>query len=289
MASRVEIRRNLPYASVGDRRLELDLYLPERRGGGCPVVLYLHGGAFMVGTREDYAQERLVPVAARGIAIASASYRFSDAATYPAQVHDVKAAVRWLRAHASEHGYDRTRVGAWGASAGGYLALMLGLTAGSAEHEGRVGDDLGQDSSVDAVVSWFAPADLLSADAFMPPPGWPLPPFITGPAPQPSILARLLGVETVAGHPELAAAASPAGHVSRASARFLVMHGDRDSLVSVDQSRLIHERLIRAEVDSTLLVLAGANHEDPAFHSPAALGAVAGFLQAALSRCEARW
>jgi acetyl esterase/lipase len=91
----VEVRRDLRYASVDGRPLLLDLYLPEGAGDECPVVLYLHGGAFMVGSKANNSEERLIPVARSGIAIASAAYRFSDVATYPAQVHDAKAAVRW--------------------------------------------------------------------------------------------------------------------------------------------------------------------------------------------------
>lgn len=276
----VELRHDLAYASADGRPLELDLYLPEDRAGTCPVVLYLHGGAFMVGARTDYAEERLLPVVRSGIAVASAAYRFSDVATYPAQVHDAKAAVRWLRAHASEHGYDATRVGAWGASAGGYLALMLGVTAGSSEHEGELGDDLDADSSVDAVAAWFAPAELLTTDAFLPPPDWPLPPLLSSPPPEPSILARLLGVERVADAPALAAAASPVTYAARATAPFLLMHGDRDAVIPEDQSRRMHESL--AGTESTLLLIAGANHEDPAFNGPAALGAVAEFFRARL-------
>ncbi|MGH2929145.1 MAG: alpha/beta hydrolase fold domain-containing protein [Solirubrobacteraceae bacterium] len=278
----VEIRRDLAYAAAGELSLKLDLYLPESRAGACPVVLYLHGGAFMVGARTDFAQERLLPVARGGVAVASAAYRFSDVVTYPAQVHDVKAAVRWLRAHASEHGYDATRVGAWGASAGGYLALMLGVTAGSSEHEGEQGDDLDADSSVDAVAAWFAPAELLSTDVFLPPPDWPLPPFISGPPPQPSILARLLGVERVTDDPGLAAAASPVTYASRATASFLLMQGDRDAVIAEDQSRRMHESLVQSGADSTLLLIAGANHEDPAFDGPAVLGAVSEFFRAKL-------
>ena len=91
--------------------------------------------------------------------MASASYRFTDVASYPSQLHDVKAAVRWLRGHGNELGLATERIGAWGASAGGYLALMLGLTAGSAELEGSGGNPE-QDSSVQAVCDWFAPVDL---------------------------------------------------------------------------------------------------------------------------------
>ena len=276
--SAVEVRRDLPYATVDGRSLLLDLYLPERAGGECPVVLYLHGGAFMVGSKADHAEERLLPVARSGIAIASAQYRFSDVATYPAQVHDVKAAVRWLRANAAEHGYRAERVGAWGASAGGYLALMLGLTAGSSVHEGTLGEHREHSSSVEAVTAWFAVADLPLADATGPPAGRQLPPFIVGPPPRPAPLDRLLGVDHVSEHPELARAASPIAHAAGAAAAFLLMHGDRDGVMSEDQSRRMHDALTKAGADSTLLLIADANHEDPAFHHPAVLGAVAAFF-----------
>jgi acetyl esterase/lipase len=274
----VEIRRDLPYASVDGRSLLLDLYLPEDTNDEYPVVLYLHGGAFMVGSRANNAQERLIPVARAGIAIASAEYRFSDVATYPAQVHDVKAAVRWLRASAAEHGYSAERVGAWGASAGGYLALMLALTVGSREHEGSLGEHVDEPSSVEAVTAWFAVADLPVADAVGPPAGRVLPPFIVGPPPRPSPLARLLGVQSVADHAELARSASPAHRAAGATAAFLLMHGDADGLVGEDQSLRMHAALTAAGADSTLLLIAGANHEDAAFHSPAVVGAVAGFF-----------
>jgi acetyl esterase/lipase len=273
----VEICRDLPYATVDGRSLLLDLYVPEDCNGECPVVLYLHGGAFMVGSKANNAEERLVPVARSGIAIASAEYRFSDVATYPAQVHDVKAAVRWLRANAAEHGYSPDRVGAWGASAGGYLALMLALTPGSPEHEGTLGEHLDESSSVEAITAWFAVADLPVAD-LGPPAGRVLPPFIVGSPPRPSVLARLLGVDSVADHAELAREASPAHRAAGATAAFLLIHGDADGLVGEDQSQRMHAALTAAGADSTLLMIAGANHEDAAFHSPAVLGAVAGFF-----------
>jgi acetyl esterase/lipase len=275
--SRVDIHRDLPYATVDGRSLLLDLYVPDDAAGDCPVLLYLHGGAFMVGSKANNAEERLIPVARSGIAIASAEYRFSDVATYPAQVHDVKAAVRWLRAQASEYGWSADGVGAWGASAGGYLALMLGLTAGSDEHEGALGEHLDHSRSVEAVTAWFAVADLPVAD-LGPPAGRSLPPFIVGPPPRPSVLARLLGVDSVADNAEVALAASPAHRACGATAAFLLMHGDADGLVGEDQSQRMHAALTTAGADSTLLMIAGANHEDAAFHSPAVLGAVAGFF-----------
>lgn len=282
VAAAVEVHRDLAYATTSERELMLDLYLPEDRREPCPIVLYLHGGAFMVGAKEDHAEARLPPVARRGIGVASASYRLTDVAHYPAQLHDVKAAVRWLRAHAAEYGCRGERLGAWGASAGGYLALMLGLTAGSPEHDGDLGDHLDQSSAVDATCAWFASGDMLHPVA--PPPGRPLPPVVTipWPPPGPSPAARLLGLGDVADDPDSVAAASPINHVAGARGVFLLMHGDADAMVAEDESRRMHEALVAAGADSTFLLLPGANHEDPLFHSPAALGAVAGFFAAAL-------
>jgi len=278
----VEAVLDLVYATAGDIELALDLYLPVERGGDCPVVLYLHGGGFMVGSRRALAQERLVPVARAGIAVASAQYRFSDVATHPAQINDAKAAVRWLRANAARHGYRADRVGAWGASAGGYLALMLGVTAGLPAFEGTLGEHLDAGSAVDAVTAWFPITDVPVADAEPAVAGRELPPFATGPPPQPSRLARLLGVQRVADHPELAATASPVSYAAATQASFLLMHGDADGLVHERQSIAMHEALIAHGVDSTLLLIAGANHEGSEFDGPASLGAVSGFFRGVL-------
>jgi acetyl esterase/lipase len=277
----VEITRGLEYARTESGPLALDLYRPA--GAQAPVtVLYMHGGGFAVGDRAAYAAERLEPVAQRGVAVASASYRFSDVATYPSQVHDVKGAVRWLRAHGDELGIATDRLGAWGASAGGYLALLLGLTAGSAELEGDVGGNLDQDSSVQAVCDWFAPVD------FAEPRGeneFPLPAFAAGPPPDPPYPARLLGLKRVEDDLDAARAASPINMVDGAQAgaqSYLFVHGDRDGLVHDRGSRAIHEALLARGVDSSLILLGGANHEGPEFDKPAVLSAIAGFFLAAL-------
>jgi acetyl esterase/lipase len=273
----VELIADLEYAPS----LALDLYRPH----GAPAratVCYLHGGGWAVGHRTAFAQERLVPVAAHGIAIASASYRFSDTATFPAQVHDVKGAVRWLRAHAGELGIPGERIGAWGASAGGHLAMMLGLSAGVAELEGDVGGNTDRDSSVQAVCSWFAPSDLLALET-APPSDLPVPAFLEGPPPDPPFAARLLGLRRVADDPAAAHAASPLTHAAGGrSVPHLLIHGDGDGLVSEHESRAMHEALLEHGGDSSLVILAGANHEGPEFHRAHVLAAVAGFFLDAL-------
>lgn len=281
-SAEVNLIPDLTYAVADGVELKLDLHLPAQHDGACPVVLYLHGGGFMAGTRKSFAQERFVPAARAGIAVASAQYRFTDVATHPAQIHDVKAAVRWLRANAARYGCGDQRIGAWGASAGGYLALMLGVTDGVTAFEGTLGDHRDQSSAVEAVTAWFPITDVPAADTVPVPPGRELPPFVTGPPPQPSRLARLLGVERVGDHPELAAAASPISYAGSTQASFLLMHGDADGLTSEAQSVAMHEALVARGVDSALLLVGGANHEGPEFDGPASLGAVTGFFRGVL-------
>jgi acetyl esterase/lipase len=266
------VLRDLVYATVDGTDLELDLYLPA--AGPAPLCVYLHGGGWMRGARTDRAAERLLPVARAGVAVASVTYRLSGQAVFPAPLDDVRAAVRWLRAHGAEHGVDATRIGAWGASAGGHLASLLALT--SDERDAELGD-----SSVQAAVAWFATSDLLRLASDVP--EGPLPPFVTGPLPDPPFEARLLGVGAAADAPDRARAASPVTHVSAAAPPFLIAHGDRDGLVSSVQSLLLFDALRAQGADATMWLLHGGNHEDPAFDRPESLGAVTAFLRSRLA------
>jgi acetyl esterase/lipase len=262
------IHRDVVYATVDGLELRLDLYVPDVRPA--PVCIWLHGGGWMRGARGDRAEQRLVPMAESGVAVAAVEYRLSGQATFPAPLDDARAAVRWLRAHAADHGLDAARVGAWGASAGGHLAALLALTADGSDAE--MGD-----SSVQAVVTWFVTSDLVQREFDVP--EGPPPPFLTGPAPEPSREARLLGVESVRENRALALAASPVTHVHPGAPPFLLVHGDRDGMVPSEQSRQLY-RALRAEgADATLWLLHGANHEDPAFEEPASLAAVAAFFR----------
>jgi acetyl esterase/lipase len=268
----VTVRADLVYDSVQGRELHLDLYLPASRPA--PVCLWLHGGGWVRGSRTVRAAERLLPVARAGVTIAAVEYRFSGEATFPAQLDDARAAVRWLRRNAGDLGLSADRIGVWGGSAGGHLAALLALCPD--QRDGERGD-----SSVQAAVCWFPITDLTLRDTDVP--EGPPPPFLTGPPPSPSNEARLLGVESVAQAADAAVAASPVTHVHPGAPPFLLVHGDHDGLVPSEHSRRLH-RLLRAHgVDTTLLLVAGANHEDPAIDAPPVLGAVAAFLHSALS------
>ena len=272
MTGDVTVSADLVYGSVAGRELHLDLYLPASRPA--PLCLWLHGGGWARGARTARAEERLLPLARAGVAVAAVEYRFSGEATFPAQLDDARSAVRWLRRNAGDLGLSADRIGVWGGSAGGHLAALLALCP-----DGRDGE-LG-DSSVQAAVCWFPITDLTLRDTDVP--EGPPPPFLTGPPPTPSNEARLLGVESVAQAPDAARAASPVTHVHAGAPPFLLVHGDHDGLVPSEHSRTLH-RLLRAHgVDTTLLLVAGANHEDPAIDAPPVLGGVAAFLHSTLA------
>jgi acetyl esterase/lipase len=272
MTGDVTVHRDVAYSSVQGTELLLDLYLPASRPA--PVCLWLHGGGWLRGSRTARAAERLLPVAADGVAVAAVQYRLSGQASFPAPLDDARAAVRWLRRNGTDVGLSVDRVGVWGGSAGGHLAALLALCPD--ERDADVGD-----SSVQAAVCWFPVTDLTLRDTDVP--EGPPPPFLTGPPPPVSNEARLLGAETVGQVAAAARAASPVAHVHPGAPPFLFVHGDRDGLVPAEHSRALH-RLLRAQgVDTTLLLLAGANHEDPAFETPPVLGAVSAFLRSTLS------
>ncbi|CCG03462.1 putative esterase [Blastococcus saxobsidens DD2] len=267
------VQPDLVYGSEQGVELHLDLYLPETRPA--PLCLWLHGGGWARGSRTARAAERLVPVAASGVAVAAVQYRLSGEAAFPAPLDDVRSAVRWLRRNAAGLGLglDAERIGVWGASAGGHLAALLALCPDACD------GDLG-DSSVQAAVCWFPITDLTLRDTDVP--EGPPPPFLTGPPPSPSSEARLLGAESVQQVAVAARAASPVSHVRPGAPPFLLMHGDRDGFVPSEHSRTLHRALRARGVDASLLLLAGANHEDPAFDAPSSLAAVAAFVRSVL-------
>ena len=253
---------DLPYVKDGAERQRLDLYLPgEPTAAGAapkprPLVIWVHGGGWESGSKHDCPAK---PLVTRGYAVASIGYRLSSQALFPAQIEDCKAAVRWLRAHAGEYGIDPKRIGAWGASAGGHLVALLGTTAGTRQFD--AGGDLDQSSAVECVLDWFGPADFLR---------WGDPPLTVVMDSPNTALARLLG-GPVHTHVELARSASPVNFVDKNSAPFLIMHGDHDNTVPLQQSEELSAALQNAGVEGTLKVVAGAGHGGPAFTQPANL------------------
>ena len=159
----MKVIRDIVYGRGGDTDLKLDVDLPAlERKGPLPVVVWIHGGAWRAGSREGTRASGLVE---QGFATVSISYRLTREAIFPAQIHDCKCAIRWIRAHAGKYGFDPKRIGVWGSSAGGHLVAMLGTSGGVKELEGR-GGWADEDSRVQAVVDFYGPSDLLAmADA----------------------------------------------------------------------------------------------------------------------------
>lgn len=255
LASGVRFLGGVPYAAVpGIRPLELDLWLPPVRAAA-PVVVFLHGGGWRVGSRRTagpaYADAAVGPfeqMALAGIAVASADYRLSGEARWPAQLHDAKAAVRWLRCRAADLGIDADRIAAWGESAGGQLAEMLGLTGDRADFEGTIGIT-GPTSAVTAVAAWYAPSDIaaVATDNGQDP---------TDPDTREALM---LGAPAVT-VPDIARAASPVAHVTPGAPPFLLLHGTSDVLIPGVQSERLRQALTAVGVPVELHRYEGADH-----------------------------
>jgi acetyl esterase/lipase len=260
----------------GASPLLLDLYLPAGlpAGSGFPAVLHFHGGGWRTGERsslgptvDGFGLSPIEQLVDAGFVVASADYRLSTAATFPAQLLDAKAAIRWLRVHAAEYSVDPGRIYAWGDSAGGHLASLAGLTGGARNfHESGNNTDDG----VAAVAAWYPPTDLnrmgrqARADAI-------------ARADDPGSREALLIGAQPADAPDLAAAASPVTYVHPKAPPFLLVHGTADRYVPAAQSESFAAALEGAGAAVDLLLIDGADHmwSQPGGNSAAARQAIA--------------
>jgi acetyl esterase/lipase len=240
------VYRDLAYVTDGHARQKLDLYLPKD-GKSLPLIINIHGGAWQGGSKEmgvplDYL--------ARGYAVASINYRLSQHAIFPAQIEDCKAAVRWLRANAVKYNLDTAHFAAWGSSAGGHLAAILGTTGDVKTFD--TGENLALPSRVQAVVDYFGPTDFLQMDAHRPSAGQ-----VHDPSSSPESL--LIG-GALQDNKDKAAKANPITYVTKAAPPFLICHGDADPLVPHHQSELLEAALKKAGVPVTFYTVKGAGH-----------------------------
>ncbi|MXV74770.1 alpha/beta hydrolase [Candidatus Poribacteria bacterium] len=242
----VTVHRDLVYVKDGHERQKLDLYVPDT-GENLPLIIWIHGGAWRGGNKTHYVPKAYLNA---GYAGASINYRLSQHAVFPAQIEDVKAAVRWLRANAETYRLDPNRFAAWGSSAGGHLVAMLG-TAGDIE-EFEVGGNLGVSSQVQAVVDYYGPTDFLQMDAHRFPDG------LVHDAPD-SPESQLVG-GPIQEHKERVARANPITYVSKDDPPFLIIHGDQDKLVPYQQSVLLKDALEKAGVSVKFYRVEGGGH-----------------------------
>jgi acetyl esterase/lipase len=265
MMTEGRVHKGVEFARTGGpagRPLLLDLYLPEPAenvagtgGAGTrpgareklrPAIVHFHGGGWRVGARSSLGPVTdgfgLTPfevLAEAGFVVASADYRLSPEAHFPAQLHDAQAAVRWLRDHAADYRVDPNRIYAWGDSAGGHLASLVGL--------------LGGDSRVAAVAAWYSPTDLnrMGEQA--------LPNAVARATDPGSREEQHIGA-VLAEEPQKAAAASPVSFVTPGAPPFLLVHGTADRFVPAAQSETLAAELEKAGADVELLLLDGADH-----------------------------
>jgi len=253
------IFRDIPYVTNGHPRQKLDLYLPPN-GTNLPLVVWIHGGAWLAGSKEMC---RALPLLNGGFAIASINYRLSQHAIFPAQLQDCKAAIRWLRAHAHEYGIDPDRIGVWGESAGGHLAALVGTTGDITEFD--VGENLHVSSAVQAVCDWFGPTDFTTMNNS---------PELLSRNPENLPEARLIG-GPVHENKDRARRANPITYVTKDDPPFLIMHGDNDNVVPINQSELLVEALKQTGVKVKYHVVKGGGH---GFGAPQQLNMVRQFF-----------
>jgi acetyl esterase/lipase len=239
---KVKLEHDIVYTKVGATELKLNLAAPEQGDGPFPAVLVIHGGAWRGGDKNGL-DGILNQFAARGYVAVSPQYRFCPKEVFPAQVHDVKAAVRWMKAHAKERRIDSAHIGATGFSAGGHLALMLGVTGPGDGLEGDVSAGT-PDTRIQAVVNYFGPTDLGATDI----------PEVSKP-----LVRDFLGA-TPTDRPDLAAKASPRAYLTRDDPPILTFQGTKDPLVPHTQAFELAEAMTAAGVPGRVELMVGAGH-----------------------------
>ncbi|MEO8314185.1 MAG: alpha/beta hydrolase [Pseudomonadota bacterium] len=257
------------YAAVDGKKLALDLHMPAGIEHP-PLVVYVHGGAWRAGSKTEYP-EFLV---GRGYAVASVEFRSSTDARFPANVQDIKAAIRFLRAKAKEYGYRIDRIAIAGSSSGGHLAALVGTTNGVKDLEGTVGDNPGESSAVQAIVSWYGASNFMTILTQSTP-------FGLG-VREPSLKLLLGGLPDEV--PALAKLASPVTHVGAGDPPAILLHGNQDRQMPVNQLLELEAAYRRAGLSIETMIVDGAGHGDKVFLAGEPAERVVAFLQKTIGR-----
>jgi len=253
VGDKVEIRFDQPYAGTDNKFQMLDLYLPKIRADDkpLPIVVFIHGGGWSGGDRKGYAGPA-ADLASKGkYATASVGYRLSGEAKWPAQIFDCKAAIRWIRGHAKELNIDPDRIGVTGASAGGHLVTLLGLTDGVKELEGDLGEYTGQSSRVTCVVNFCGPTDMIA----------PLKQGEDAKVDDPAVAGLIGG--PIQEKLDVAKAASPLTYVTSKAVPIMTVHGTKDMRVNYTNAEKLDAALKSAGTVTLLVPMTDAGHGIP--------------------------
>ncbi len=264
------IVKDIEYATVGETQLRLDLHFPLHASNS-PLVVWIHGGAWRSGSKSEMPLGELVK---SGYTVASVDYRLSPVAQFPAQVHDIKAAIRYLRHLSKRYGYRSDRIAIAGSSAGGHLAALVGVTNEHKQLEGTIGDCLDESSRVDAIVDLYGPTNFATILQQSTPHGL----DVRVPA-----LQLLLGAQPE-DRPELAKLASPVSHIDSQDPPLLLVHGDQDPQVPINQSHELHGRYREFNLPVEFEVIYGGQHGGDAFFDEKRMQLIKSFLDKHLHR-----
>jgi len=237
--------QGIQFAEPDGIPLLLDLHLPKGVENP-PLIMWIHGGGWKGGARSNC---KVAWAAGHGFAIASIEYRFSQEALFPAQIHDCKGALRWLRVNQKKYGYNAERVVVGGSSAGGHLAALMGTSGEVAELEGVTGGNLKQSSRVQGVVDYYGPSDFVQRSKTQP-----------SKTEEPTGGVYLLLGGKASENLEKAKAASPVTYVSKDDPPMLILHGTRDKTVFLNQSEILRDAYSKAGLDAELIVNPQGGH-----------------------------
>lgn len=266
MTAWADTQTDIEYGRVGETSLKLDLHRPA--SANPPLVVYVHGGAWRTGSKSDVPVGSLLD---QGFAIASVDYRLSTQSLFPAQVHDIKAAIRFLRAHAGRLQVDAKKMAIIGSSAGGHLAALVGVTNGHAGLEGTVGDHHDHSSDVQAVVSFYGASNLQS---------------ILGQSTKFGLTVRIPALKLLLGDlPDAKAAlaklASPVAHLDKTDPPLLLIHGNADPQMPLAQSQELAGAYEALKLPVRMITLPGSKHGGPEFYDEARIRLMARFIRQA--------
>lgn len=269
---------NVPYANVSPSQ-KLDIYLPSTGYGPYPVIVSIHGGAYSGGDKVGPDLMTAMNGLKRGYAVVSINYRLSGEAVFPAQIHDVKAAIRFIRANAAMYNINPHKIAVWGSSAGGQLSALAGTSGGVAELQDLSLGNADQSDCVQAVVDWCGPINFLTMDEQFARSG------IKG-VPQntpDSFTSKLMGKQITL-IPEMVKKANPESYISPDDPPILIQHGSADTLIPIQQSTDFSKKLeaVLGKNKVQTVVLQGAGHDGRGLNNPENINRVLDFLDQTL-------